>query len=111
MKFFKKLFGITEDKNKTTTEKGEAKQENLNEIEGFAENDRAEGIEHWKSIVLKRASARGYPQETVVSSIRNLSAKELRLLAECADNFFAVYLLSPSGTKAKADAARDIGLR
>ena len=62
------------------------------------------------SVIRKRASAIGIPPNTVQDATKHLSPDDVRLLAECPDNFFMVYLWSPPGTKAKADAARDIGL-
>lgn len=68
-------------------------------------------VKKYKSLILKRASSHGIPQETVETNLKNLSSEEFRLLAECADGLFVVYLWSPPGTEAKAQAKRSIGLR
>ena len=71
----------------------------------------AVNVDALKSVIRKRAATIGIPQETVEANIKNLSPKQLGLLAETADNFFMIYLWSPFGTQAKADAAIRIGLR
>jgi len=62
------------------------------------------------SIIRKRASAIGIPPNTVQDALARLSQNDLRLLANSPDNFFMIYLWSPQGTQAKANAARAIGL-